>query len=394
MMKRVFPILALSMFSSTLGMGIVAPLLPLYVRDLGITGVWLGVIFASFFISNSLIVPIAGRLSDRRGRKLFLSVGLLTYSFASLGYVWSNNTPELILVRLLQGIAGAMTFPIATACIGDLSPQGEEGRWMGYANAAFGSGIGLGPLIGGTLSEHFGMSTAFYAMAGLNLIAFLIVLFLLPEINPKEAVKGPGLSFKEVRQSGIIKGIFSFRLAEAFGRGGAMTFLPIFASMLGLSITLIGVLLSISTMLTFLLAPLGGILADKFDRRALIISGNVILILSLAMIPMTKNFGQLLAVLLIQGLSAAITMPAASALTVEEGRKFGMGATMGIFMMAMSLGNAIGPIMGGAIADLTNIDSVFYVAAGMAVIGTGLFVWFTRRARLSQTDNTQAPMPS
>ena len=129
MIKKVFPILALCVFSSTLGIGIVSPLLPLYIRDMGASGIWLGIIVASYFISNSVAVPIAGRLSDRRGRKYFLVIGLLAYSIISVGYVWADNVTQLTLIRLVHGVAGAVTIPIAMAYIGDLSPKGEEGKW-------------------------------------------------------------------------------------------------------------------------------------------------------------------------------------------------------------------------------------------------------------------------
>lgn len=71
-------------------------------------------------------------------------------------------------------------------------------------------------------------------------------------------------------------------------------------------------------------------------------------------------------------------MPAASALTVEEGRKFGMGSTIAVFAMAMSIGMAVGPLVGGALVDFLNIDSVFYFAAGVGLIGASLFAWFSR----------------
>ncbi len=63
----------------------------------------------------------------------------------------------------------------------------------------------------------------------------------------------------------------------------------------------------------------------------------------------------------------------------KEGRKYGMGSTMSIFFLAMGIGMAIGPIISGGIADLLNIDSVFYFGAIMGLIGTGLFIWFTRQ---------------
>ncbi len=101
MIKKVFPILAVSIFSAMLGVGLVSPLLPLYASDMGATGIQLGIIFAGFGISNSILTPIMGRLSDRRGRKLFLCLGLAGYAIISLGYVWAANVSQLTLVRVI-----------------------------------------------------------------------------------------------------------------------------------------------------------------------------------------------------------------------------------------------------------------------------------------------------
>ena len=381
MIIRVFFILALCVFSSTLGIGIVSPLLPLYIRDMGATGTGLGIIVASYFISNSICVPIAGRLSDRRGRKLFLGMGLLAYSIISLGYIWSTDVTHLALVRLFQGVAGAVTIPIAMAYLGDLSPEGEEGRWQGFATAAFFSGFGFGPFIGGVVTEHLSMTIAFLIMSGLNMMAALIALLFLPESRHRQMSEEFHLSFREMGNSGMIRGLFSFRMVQALGRGGIAAFLPITASMIGLSTSLIGILLTINILSVTLFTPLGGLIADRFNRRALTAAGSILFTALLVVIPMTNNFWQLLVVLLAQGLSAALSMPAAAALTVEEGRKFGMGSTMSIFFLAMSVGMAIGPIISGGIADWLNINAVFYFGAIMGFIGTGLFLWFTRQYR-------------
>lgn len=380
MIKKVFPILALSMFSSTLGIGIVSPLLPLYIRDMGATGIWLGIIVAAYFISNSASVPIAGRLSDQRGRKLLLTIGLIAYAIISLGYLWADSVIRLALVRLLHGVAGALTIPIATAYIGDLSPQGQEGRWQGYANAAFFSGFGFGPLLGGILTEHFGMTAAFLAVSGLNLLAFFIALFFLPEVSRRRTEgDSPRLSFKEISRSATVRGLFSFQMGQSIGLGGILAFLPIFASMMGLRISLIGTLIAANTLIVTLLVPFGGRIADKFNRRTLVIISGVLFVLALAAIPLTHSFTPLLIVLLLQGMGGAIATPVASALAVEEGRKYGMGATMSTLFLAMYIGMAAGPIISGGIADWLNVSSVFYLGAIMGLIGTALFVWFTRK---------------
>ncbi len=379
MIKKVFPILALSTFSSMLGVGIISPLLPLYAENLGATGIWLGVIFSSFSISRTIFMPIIGRLSDRRGRKLFLCTGLLIYSIISLGYIWADSVSQLILVRLIQGSAAGMIIPIAQAYVGDISPEGEEGTWMGYFNAAFFTGFGFGPLLGGLLTDHFGMTVAFSSMGGLNLLAFLIAVLFLPEISHKKMATSTRVSFREIINSGIIKGLFNFRLAFSIGRGTFVTFLPIFAGIyIGLPPSLIGILLTVNILVMSLLQIYGGNIADRFNRRVLVIIGGLTNLIYLALIPLGGNFWQLLVICTLGGLGGAISMPAASALIVEEGRKFGMGSTIATFAMSMSIGMAIGPIVAGGIADFININSVFYFGAAIGLIGTTLFIWFTK----------------
>ena len=379
MIKKVFPILALSTFSSMLGVGIISPLLPLYAENLGATGIWLGIIFSSFSISRTIFMPIIGRLSDRRGRKLFLCIGLLIYSITSLGYIWAGDVAQLTLVRLIQGSASGMIIPIAQAYVGDISPERKEGTWMGYFNAAFFTGFGFGPLLGGVLTDHFGMNVAFYIMGGLNLLALLVAVLFLPEIERRKMAASPRTSFREMSTSGMIKGLFNFRLAFAIGRGTIVTFLPIFAGIyIGLPPSLIGILLAVNILVTSLLQVYGGNIADRFNRRILVVIGGLTNITFLALIPLGGSFWPLLAICALGGLGGAISMPAASALVVEEGRKFGMGSTIAVFSMAMSIGMAIGPIVSGVIADFINLHTVFYFGAAMGLIGTTLFIWFTK----------------
>lgn len=381
MIQRVFPILALAMFSSNLGMGVVTPLLPLYVQSLGATGIWVGAIMAGYGASCFLATPFFGRLSDRRGRKLFLCVGLICYSVLSLGYIWSNNVVHLVLLRLLQGAAGGMVTPIAIAYVGDLSPRGEEGRWMGYANAAFFGGFGVGPLLGGVLTDHFGMVSAFSSMGGFNLLAFLVALFLLPVVEVRLS-RGdtPSLSFREMTRSSMVRGLFSFQLSQAFCRGGFISFVPLFAAArAGLSPTLIGVILSINLLLTSALGPIGGNIADRFNRKVLAMGGNSLFILSMVLVPFAGNFWLLLIVAAASAVGGGLSLAAASALAVDEGRKYGMGSTMGVTNMGMFIGFALGPVIAGGIVDFTDISAAFYLGSLVMFIGTILFAWLTRR---------------
>ncbi len=379
MIRKVFPIVALSVFSSMLGVGIIAPILPLYAENMGATGIWLGLIFAGFSISRAIFMPIMGRLSDRRGRKALLRIGLLIYCATALGLIWAESVSQLTVVRFIQGFAASMIIPIAEAYVGDISPEGEEGTWMGYYYFAFLTGFGLGPFIGGVLADQFDMNAAFLALGGLNLIAFLVVNFFLPETPERKAEASPIPSFRAMSNSNLVRGLFVFRFSFYMGAAAFATFLPILAAeYFGLSPTRIGILLGVNILLVSVFEIYGGYIADRFNRKTLVVIGSAVNLIWLALIPQAQYFWHLLALCIIGGLGGATALPAAGALVIEEGRKFGMGSTFAIYAMAMSLGMGIGPLISGAMADWVSLYSVFYLAAGVGLAGTGLFIWLTR----------------
>ncbi len=371
--------MALAIFSSMLGAGIVVPLLPLYAEDMGASGLWLGFIFAGFSISRTLCTPVFGRLSDRKGRKLFLSIGLFTYALISFAYVLAADVYQLVLIRLVHGVSGAMILPIAQAYIGDLSPEGEEGKWMGYSNAAFFSGFGVGPLMGGLLADQWGMDLAFITMGVLNLLAFIIAVILLPRSELKKQTAAVPLSLMGLRRSRTMIGLCGFRMAIALGRSSFFTFLPVFAAMnLGLPANLIGLLVAVHVLLVSAFGIPGGRIADIFSRRAMVIIGSFVIFTYLFLVPLSPGFGMLLALCILGSIGSALSTPAVMAMTVEEGRKYGMGLAIAAITIALSIGMALGPILSGAIVDLININAVFYFNAGLALFGAALFVWFTR----------------
>ena len=379
MIKRVFPILAISVFSSMLGVGIITPLLPQYAEDLGATLIGIAVIFSAFSLSRAIFTPLIGSASDRKGRKLFISVGLLAFAIISITYLWADTVPELILVRLIHGTAAGMIIPIAQAYVGDLSPQGQEGRWMGYFNAAFMTGFGLGPLIGGIMKDYATIDIAFYAMGALNILALILALLLLPDTKGKRVEGAP---FSTAMKSGVIRGLFTFRLTNAMDRGILFAFLPLFAgeeSSIGLTSVQVGIALTVNVLLISLLQiPLGRFSDRLSTKRGLIAVGSLVDVMILCLIPFSMNFTQIMFLCVIGSTGRAFSLPSASAMTVEEGREYGMGTTTGIFNTAMSLGVAIGPFLGAAFASLTVISPVFFFGAIVGTLGIITFMWFTR----------------
>ena len=199
---RAYRALFVAVFSAMLGLGIVIPLLPRYAETLGATGLEIGAIFAGFSISRALLMPVFGRLSDRRGRKRFIVLGLSLYTVLSLAYLAANSVAGLIAVRMVHGVASAMVIPIAMAYVADLSAVGGEGSHMGTFSISLYLGMGIGPLAGGVISATAGMAAVFLAMTAFSLFSVAICIAFVPEtgVRPRPPLSGqsvlghPGLA--------------------------------------------------------------------------------------------------------------------------------------------------------------------------------------------------------
>jgi MFS family permease len=361
-----------------LGLGIIAPLMSIYAESLGATGIWLGIIFSGFSLARVIFMPLIGRISDQRGRKFFITLGLFLYSIISLIYPVAQNVYQLSFIRLIHGCASAMVLPIAMAYVGDIARKGEEGKVMGTFNMALFLGIGSGPFLGGFLNDTFGLKAAFYAMAFLTAIAFFITLIFLPDlkIHIRQNIVP---SWRSVLKNNIVKGLFIFRIANAMKRGGTMVFLPLFAAQLHICPSDIGILLSANIFLTGLLQRPFGRLADRWNKFGMVLMGSFISTLGLIFVPLTHNFTELFVTSILVGVGGAIAMPAATAIAVLVGQSTGMGTSMGIFNTAMSLGMVFSPIFLGTIMDTFGLPFVFYFAGLVGFLSCFVLYYYSKR---------------
>ncbi len=370
---RILVTLVGAVFAPMLGSGIVAPLLPVYAEDFGATGFFIGLIFASFSISRSLLLPYFSRLSDRRGRRKLLLIGLLAHFVCSIGYIFSNSTLHLTLVRLLHGASAALVWPIAAAYVGDITPPGKEGRYMGWLNLGVFGGLAGGPFLGGVLKDLFGMEAAFLAMGGITLLGFGLTSAFLPVKETRlRSDSRPLRTLAILKRYPAMRGLFIFRLASALCISAAWAFQPLYLkSRFGMSASTTGMLISLNVALAAALQPFTGRVADAVSRRGLILTAGVIQAVSLIYLPLTDSMAGLLAVNLGIGLAGGIGAPALQAVVTELGRDAKMmGALTGALFTAQSLGMLIGPLLVGSLYQGGQFELMFWVTGGL--VGAGL----------------------
>jgi MFS family permease len=368
-------VLLVALFISTLGIGIILPILPFYAAEMDASGFWIGLIFSGFFIAQFISTPIAGRISDRLGQKSFIASGLVIYAVSSVGFIAADNLLSLTILRLGQGIAAGMIIPIAQAYTGYISPDRREGRYMGIFSFVLFTGFGLGPAMGGILKDLFCTNAGIYALSMLTLSAFFIVLIWLP--NRKVHQKNRS-SFKkayhELIKNRVISGMIVLRFTIAISRGAIFVLIPFFVQdRLHLSSSEIGMVISGNIMATAILQIPCGLLADRANRRMLVIIGALFLSGLMFILPTVQSFSQIIVFSILFGACGALVLPAATALMVEEGRLYGMGAVMGLFRTSMNLGLVCGPLIAGWMADAMYFDNIFHLFGVLAIFGTFYF---------------------
>ena len=138
-----------------------------------------------YLLFETIMIPISGKLSDLYGRKKLLMIGLILFLLSSIVATIGISMEVMIIARAIQGMAGGIIIPVATAVIADLYPPEERAKMQGSLGALFGIGFGVGPLIGGALATMniAGIPGWHFAFA-INIPLLLITLYMCREEFP------------------------------------------------------------------------------------------------------------------------------------------------------------------------------------------------------------------
>ena len=323
---KIFITLFVAIFVSMLGQGIVVPLLPVYAHQLGATGFSIGIMFGAFSISRTLFLPYFGSQSDQRGRKPYITTGLLLFSLASIAYMFSYDVNTLICVRFFQGIAAAMILPVALAYVGEITPRGQEGFMMGLLHLSLFGGLSAGPVLGGIAKDTLGMRPAFVSMGVLCILGFFLCLVFLPPRKDEPLVsrgRSPQRIMLFLRNRQLL-GLFLLRFAATACIGTFWAFAPVLADTeFKLSGFATGILIMFSVFISAILTIPMGYLADRISKRFLVTLGGLIAFVSMLFFAYSQKTWGLYAASILAGLAGGISVPAMMAMGVLVGRTNG-----------------------------------------------------------------------
>ena len=370
--KRILIIISIVSFSIMFAISVVGPLLNELAIEEGIPlgsnpNTTIGIIFALGGFTLALFqVPFAA-LSDRYGKRIFIVsgsilvgviiiligytryvarvIGLLGYSINGI----DGSTILLALLRALQGIAAAATWPILMALISATFPEDRMGVAMGVFGASFGFGMSLGPVVGPALVASLNIYAPFILAGVLSFIAGMVS-FILPESKGVKSER----RFKFILDHRLISlSIIAFTLLYAMG--SIVVIYPRYMrTILGLSVSSVAITMAAAALTYTFLQPLTGKLADILDKRLMIIIGLPIFTAAVAYLGYVRNAVSIYILAGIFGISAAFVFPASNALLGIISPEGMEGLYSGFYNMMLSLGVTISPIIVGVLADLTN----------------------------------------
>jgi DHA1 family multidrug resistance protein-like MFS transporter len=376
-------LLSIAVGVAMIGLGIIWPLIPVYAVELGAGGFLVGLIIASFNVSRAILNPIVGRISDRLGRKKFIVAGLFAYGTIAFLYVIPTHAEMLILIRFFHGLASVFVVPIAMALAADIAPKQKLGLYMGTLNMAVMLGLGIGPVLGGTIRDHFGVNTAFYAMGVLAFLTCFLVMIFIPADEQTLGTRESQniLSIRKMLAHRVVLGIFIMRFLTASGQGAVYTFLPILALQLELTSSQVGVILGANIFLIAFLQRTCGKLADRVNPKYLIISGTFASGMTVLGMPFVEGFAMILLLNILMGMANGVSLPGGLVITGKLGTTMGMASLMSLTDAAWSLGMIVSPILSGIILDIFGLSYVFVIGSILISAGAAVVALFLKDYR-------------
>ncbi|NHJ13365.1 MAG: MFS transporter [Candidatus Thorarchaeota archaeon] len=369
--------LAISLSFLQIGFGIITPIFPFYIDELGVGGVELGVLAASFALTRILLAGPLGGSSDKYGRKPILVFALLGFALANFIYAFAENIFVMIGARAVEGAVSAGFYPAANAFVSDVTDPENRGTAMGYLSMGNMVGFVLGPALGGILAQFLGIRLPFIVAGLVTLLTLVVLYILVQEPTGARGVESrrakPKASVLEVlgvhkREYGVLAlamfaNMFAIGILEVAFLLDAVQRLEIQPWEIGLFFGVLGIITIIGNVAF-------GKLSDRSGRRWLIVLGSVFGALSLFMFMATTDTAGFYLSGAVLGIAMSMRGPTIQAMIADLTDSRAYGVVMGGFGAVSNGAYVIGPILGGVMYDTTGTSvSSLGVAGVVSLLG-------------------------
>jgi MFS family permease len=366
LLTRPFVLAVLAELGVCLTIGMLLGTLPLYAEgplDAGSVGVGLAV--AALSPSAIVFQPIAGRIGDRRGRRILVVAGSLIVAGSVAAYTLAGSLALLVVLRLVTGVGEALIFVGAATIVTDLAPVERRGEAISLYSLGLWCGLALGPFLGELVLGDGRYDAVWLAAAGFALAAALLGLAL-PETRPA-ADSGPRnarLLHRDALRPGLVL------VASVFGFAGFSAFVALYARELGLDGA--GAAFLLFSLVVVAIRVFGRTIPDRLGPKRASGTALALLALGLTTIGLWNEPAGLYLGTVVFAAGQALAFPALLTLAVAGTQASERSSAVGTLTACADVGFAVGALGLGGVAAVAGYDGVFLAGALSSLAGAFL----------------------
>ena len=362
-MRRLFLLVSAVVLVDTMFFAAVAPLLPHFSDELGLSKTAAGVLTAAYPAGTFVGSLPAGWLAARWGVKPTLLLGLALLGTTSLVFGFANTIVVLDAARFVQGVGGACMWAAGMAWLVSAAPVERRGELIGSALAAAIVGVLFGPVLGGAATV-VGDELVFSCVS-LGAVALAVWAWSIPGVPPEPSPGVPAM-LRALTRRDVLSGFWLFSLPAVFA-GSLEVLVPLRFDELGASGAAIGAAFLVAAGFEAMVSAAAGRLSDRLGRLAPIRVGLAGAVVMAVLLPLPDAVVVLGAALVLVVCALGGFWAPAMALLSDASERAGLDQALAfsIANLAWALGHVLGGGAGGALADATS-DALVYGLLGAA----------------------------
>lgn len=365
--------LALTFFNFT-GNNAMRVLMTLYALHLGASATAVGILGGLLFLFPVLLSWVVGGLADRKAARKLLLFAASCAALSLLLMYFSPSLPVFFAAAALNGFALSFFHVTLQNLVGNLSTQQNRARNFANFSMIGASTNFAGPLIAGFSIDHFGYDWACLITAALSLVVIGLLLALGRHLPPARGRSKDAVAPRAWLDRGVVIMLITGGLVQ-LGYDLFQFYLPIHGHAIGLSASAIGTVLSTLAVAAFIVRNFLARLAEKYPGEKLLLWVFLTGALGFALVPFAENAWVLGAIAFLFGLGMGIGIPLTVIMMFANSAEGRSGRTLGLRLTVNNAVRMSGPMAFGAVGTLVGVSGVFWILAGVMVLGAGLARW-------------------
>ena len=364
--------------------GLLVPILPLYAQSFEVSFLLIGIVLGSQSLGTMLGDVPAGILYSRLGKRGSMVAGLTCLALAMLAMASATAIWMLALYGLIAGFGMALWNVSRFAYIASSVATGERGRAIAIFGGVSRIGVLIGPVIGGTLAQQFGLRAPFLLYAILAALGLIFPLFFVSGKSGEVAIGRGGLRGHGLHVWQVVRSNYRTLTPAGIGqmlaqmiRAGRDSVLPLYgATVIGLSPQDIGWVISAAAFVDMSMFPIAGYVMDRFGRKFAYVPCFAIQGLAMLTIPLTSSYVPFLIAAMMIGFGNGLGSGTMMTLGADLAPRDDVGEFLGVWRLIGDGGASASPMIFGRVADMLSLGPATVVIGVVGLLAAATFFLF------------------